>query len=158
MWRGLKEQGPCGRGGFRRIERLRRRAARIDHSITELLARTLITPLNAEDLRAVSVQLNRIIESLMEAAWQQSTVKAGSAPDLLINMYERAFRSSKHLIQAVSSMPDAAPVGAFAFELREAQRQVKRVQRGMIADLIERTSDPVEIMNWKRVYEWPLII
>ena len=68
MWQGLLVEGACGRGGFRRIERLWRRAARIDRLLTERLNRTFITPLDAEDIRTISSNVTGILESLKEAA------------------------------------------------------------------------------------------
>src|SRR5207248_1320050 len=108
MVRGLRDEGPCGRGGFRRIERLWRRVARIDRLLTEALKRTIITPLDAEDIRALSSDVTAILESLTEAAWEQANLQATSMPEMLTRMYERAYRSSQELVLAIASLPQAS--------------------------------------------------
>ena len=158
MWRGLRDYGPCRRGGFRKIERIWRRTRRIDRAITERLERTLITPLAAEDIRALSTRLNRILESLMEAAWKQSALRSGLVAGPLAEMYEKVFRSSKDLAGAVSSLPQGASIAQFTICLRENQRQVKQLQRSSVMELMAPGADPVEVMLWKHAYESPVAI
>jgi uncharacterized protein Yka (UPF0111/DUF47 family) len=156
MCRGLENDGSCGMEGFRKVERLRRRAGRIDRLITERLERTLITPLAPEDIRSISVRLTGILESLTEAAWHQSTLHAESVPDLLIGMYLWAFRSSLALVRAVSSLPQGKLVADSAWNLRGNLRQVKKFQRELIASLLlQQPPDPIELIRWKQVYAWP---
>jgi len=154
---GLRDQGPCGRGGFRKIERMWRRAVRIDRHLTGRLGRAIITPLDAEDIRALSSDLNGILKSLKEAAWEQSNLQAGAVPELLVNMYERAYLSSRGLLRAVSSLPQERPIAEFAKELSGHRRQVKLFQRELVASLMEQ-ADPIGIMAWKHIYDWPLTI
>ncbi len=157
MLRGLRDEGSCGRGGFRRIERLWRRAGRIDRHLTARLESAIITPLDAEDIRALSGYLNDILESLKAAAWEQSNLQAVAVPELLINMYERVYQSSRGLVRAVSSLPQEAPIAEFAKELSGHRRMVKQFQRELVAGLMEQ-ADPIGIIAWKQVYESPLII
>ena len=157
MLRGLRKQGPCGRGGFRKIERLWRRAGRIDRQLTARLERAIITPLDAEDIRALSSDLIGILESLKEAAWEQSNLQGVAVPELLTDMYERTYHSSQGLLRAVSSLPQEAPIAEFAKELSGHRRMVKQFQRELVAGLMEQ-ADPIGIITWKHVYEWPLII
>lgn len=157
MWRGLQAEGQCGRGGFRRIERLWRRAARIDRLLTAQLERTYITPLDAEDIRAISSNLTGILESLKEAAWQQANLKASSIPESLTSMYESVYHSSQGLLQAVASLPQETAIADFAKELSGNRRKVKQLQRQLVAGLMER-ADPIAIIAWKHVYDWPLTI
>jgi uncharacterized protein Yka (UPF0111/DUF47 family) len=157
MLRALQNQGLCGRGGFRRIERLWRRAARIDRLLTIQLKRTVITPLDAEDIRALSSNVTGILESLREAAWEQAGLPAASIPELLTSMYESAYDSSRGLLQAVVSLPQEAAIADFARELSGNRRKVKQFQRQLVAALMEQ-ADPVRILAWKHVYDWPLAI
>lgn len=158
MWRGLRDYGPCRRGGFRKIERIWRRTRRIDRAITERLERTLITPLAAEDIRALSTRLNRILESLTEAAWKQSALRSGLVAEPLIEMYERAFHGSKELAGAVSSLPQGASIPQFTLCLRENHRHAKQIQRSSVVDLMVPGADPIEVMLWKHAYELPVAI
>jgi len=157
MLRGLRDEGPCGRGGFRRIERMWHRAARIDRHLTSRLKRTIITPLDAEDIRSLSSDLTGILESLKEAAWEQSNLRAAAIPELLTSMYESVYHSSQGLLHAVSTLPQETAIADFARELSGHRRKVKQLQRELVASLMEQ-ADPVGIIAWKHVYDWPLTI
>ena len=157
MRRGLRKEGLCGRGGFRKVERLWLRAGRIERRITGQLELTLITPLDVEDIRKLSANLTRILESLKEAAWKQSILRAGPAPDLLTGIYESAYHSSKGLLRAVSGLPDWRAIAQFSLDLRTDQGNIKKLHRELVADLLEQ-ADPMAVMTWKSVYDDPLTI
>lgn len=158
MWRGMEDYGPCGRGGVRKIERLWRRARGIDRFVTARLECTLITPIDAEDIRTLSIQLNSILESLTKAAWEQSTLQVRSVPYPLTRMYERAFSVSKQLVQAVSSLPRGNPLTAFSLTLRDNRQKVRHCERTLLADLMEREADPIQLMKWRNIYQGPQTI
>jgi hypothetical protein len=80
-----------------------------------------------------------------------------SMPELLTRMYESAYHSSQGLLLAVESLPQEAAIADFAKALSGNRRKAKDLQRELVAGLMER-GDPILIIAWKHVYDWPLTI
>jgi uncharacterized protein len=128
----------------------------IVHEIMDLLGQTFITPLEGDEIRALTSRLDDVVDDL-EAA----------ADALLLYKVERPVPEAEHLarllLQMTQQMVQAMPLLAdkkrlpevqkYTVEINRLENEADRVLRMGLARLVEERSDWFELFRWKEILQ-----
>jgi hypothetical protein len=142
---------------FQTITDAERKGDFIVHEVHDLLIKTLITPLDQEDTRALSQAIDDVVDSIEELASllllykvEQPTAEARQLGALIVACAE-------HIHEAMPLLRDKKTFPALQThisELNRLEREADIVGRTALEKLVANSRhDWFEFMRWKEIYE-----
>jgi uncharacterized protein len=135
----------------RRLRDLEHQGDEITHRNNEL-NRTFITPFDREDIYALAVAIDDVIDLAEEAAdtivldgIEKITPEAQQMGDILI-------QSGQELVEAFDQLESRKDMARHWVRIHDLENQGDRVTRQAIGDLFRNTRDPIHVIKWKDVY------
>ena len=118
---------------------------------------SFITPFDPDDIRAIAIDLDDILDSLEGAAQYLVILELREAPEalqqfaeILVAMVDEIHRATKLLWD----LSNADEIQRCIVRISEHENQADSLYNTVIADLFKRNGrDPIEIMKWKEVYQ-----
>mgnify|MGYP001233755457 CR=1 FL=1 len=125
----------------------------ITHEITTKLNKSFITPFDREDIYALSVALDDVLDY----------VDAGARAILMYNIKEIT-EHAKHLAKviqsltieinsAVSMLSKPVNLNQHIVEIHRLENEADDVYFRAIGELFQKSNDAIEIIKWKELYE-----
>lgn len=125
----------------------------ITHEITTKLNKSFITPFDREDIYALSVALDDVLDY----------VDAGARAILMYNIKEIT-EHAKHLAKviqsltieinsAVSMLSKPTNLNQHIVEIHRLENEADDVYFRAIGELFQKSNDPMEVIKWKELYE-----
>lgn len=134
----------------------RRKDKRITQQITEELCRTFVTPLEREDIEALSLALYRI-PKIVEKIVERLSIYPGKLPvEGFIRQVELLNKSSEAVVEMVGRLRMGAklePVQALNERLQFCEGEADKVMLGLIKDLYVGPYDAKETMILQELFE-----
>jgi predicted phosphate transport protein (TIGR00153 family) len=129
----------------------------ITRQVFEALNTSFITPFDPDDIRAIAIDLDDILDSLEGAAQYLVILELREAPEalqqfaeILVAMVDEIHRS----LALVWDLSNAKGIHDGIVRISELENQADTLYNTVIADLFKRNGrDPIEIMKWKEVYQ-----
>lgn len=129
----------------------------ITRQVFEALNISFITPFDPDDIRAITIDLDDILDSLEGAAQYLVILELREAPEalqqfaeILVAMVEQIHRG----ITLVWDLSNTKEIQEAIVRISELENQADSLYNTVIADLFKRNGrDPIEIMKWKEVYQ-----
>jgi predicted phosphate transport protein (TIGR00153 family) len=129
----------------------------ITRQVFEALNTSFITPFDSDDIRAIAIDLDDILDSLEGTAQYLVILELREAPEalqqfaeILVAMVEEIHRS----LTLVWDLSNARAIHDGIVRISELENQADSLYNTVIADLFKRNGrDPIEIMKWKEVYQ-----
>jgi predicted phosphate transport protein (TIGR00153 family) len=129
----------------------------ITRQVFEALNTSFITPFDPDDIRAIAIDLDDILDSLEGVAQYLVILELREAPEalqqfseILVSMVEEIHKG----ITLVWDMSNARTIHEAIVHISELENQADSLYNTVIADLFKRNGrDPIEIMKWKEVYQ-----
>ncbi len=125
----------------------------ITHTIIDRLNRTFVVPLDREDIFALAKQLDDVLDwieasSARMAVYQipHSTPEARDLAHILVD-------ECTAIVEAVRNLRRLELVDASLQEINRLENLADHVQRDAIARLFATTTNPIDVIKWKEVYE-----
>lgn len=138
------------------ITEIEHRGDFIVHEVTNLLPRTLITPIDGDDIQRLVCVVDDALDAVQAAAVQMSIYQ--------ISEVKKAARRQAHLIVESAQQLDEAikqlhnknkydEVQACIVEINTLENNGDRVLHEAVSDLVEHRDDLFEFIRWKEIYE-----
>jgi predicted phosphate transport protein (TIGR00153 family) len=129
----------------------------ITREVFEALNTSFITPFDSDDIRAIAIDLDDILDLLEGTAQYLVILELREAPEalqqfaeILVAMVEEVHRG----ITLVWDLANAKAIHEAIVRISELENQADSLYNTVIADLFKRDGrDPIEIMKWKEVYQ-----
>jgi len=138
----------------RQIEEVEHRGDTITHDIIKKLNTTFITPIDREDILALSSSLDDIIDLIHAAATRIMLYKITKSTPQAKELGFLILKSVRELNKGISLMGKKMnEVYDHCVEVNSLENEADRVCRDAIADLFEHEKDPITILKWKEIYE-----
>lgn len=128
----------------------------IVHEALNLLSKTFITPLEADEIRAIVSSVDDVIDWIEDAAdalllyeVQEPIPEAKTLATLL-------YQSTEQIVQAMPCLRDKKNlprVKAYTVEINRLENEADRVLRAGLARLVRQRGDWFEFMRWKEILE-----
>lgn len=140
-----------------RLKQLEHDGDKITRAIFDALNSTFITPFDREDIRALTTDLDDILDylegmahSLVLFDLEESTEALRNFADILAEMA----REIDRLTALIWDLGNAPQIQESTVKISDLENQADRLYNQVIADLFRTPGrDPIEIMKWKEIYE-----
>jgi len=138
-----------------RIKELEHNGDAIAHNIFNTLDKTFITPLDREDISRLAASIDNILDSVDGAADRLVLFKIKKPTQYMAELtnYIKSSASEIHLLVGkLMNIKSASEIITHCRNISQCEHDADQVYRKAVAELFE-TSDPVEIMKMKEVYD-----
>jgi predicted phosphate transport protein (TIGR00153 family) len=138
----------------KRIKDVEHKADQLTHDIIKKLNKSFVTPLDREDIYALSAALDDILD-LIDASAQRIVMY--NVENTTPEAKELAFlilKSCQTIDKAVALLGGKhEPIAEYCVEVNALENEADRVCREAISRLFDEEKDPIQLIKWKEIYE-----
>jgi uncharacterized protein Yka (UPF0111/DUF47 family) len=138
------------------ITEIEHRGDFIVHETMDLLSRTFITPMDGDEIRALTSALDDVVDNIEAAAdalllykVEQPLPEAIELSRLLLQMAEQVAIA----VPLLAEKKRLSDVKQYTIEINRLENEADRVLRLALARLVEERSDWFELFRWKEILE-----
>jgi uncharacterized protein len=136
------------------IKRLEHECDEISHEILRGIDRTFITPIDREDIHDLATRLDDVLDYI-EAAAERLVVyrikEPTSACRAMAEVIVRIVEATDRTIRCLRTMDPG--FHEHAVEVNRLENSADNLLRDSLAAMFEASSDPIEVIKWKEIYE-----
>ena len=136
------------------IKDVEHKADQLTHDIIKKLNKSFVTPLDREDIYALSAALDDILD-LIDASAQRIVMY--NVENTTPEAKELAFlilKSCQTIDKAVALLGGKLePIAEYCVEVNALENEADRVCREAISRLFDEEKDPIQLIKWKEIYE-----
>jgi hypothetical protein len=136
-----------------KISFIEHRCDDITHKIKNELNETFITPIDREDIYALSHALDNIIDSIDVVANRVCLYKVKSNIEFGSQLSEILLEQSKILVEVIKHLEDHKNLFEKLVAIRKLETDGDVVFRRAISELFENEKDPIELIKKKEILE-----
>lgn len=137
------------------IKALETKGDEITHDIFTRLNQTFITPLDPEDIQALSVSLDNVLDGIEDAAHRMVVYHLDPVTPTMLELCEIVNQCAKSLQKAFEALDKKmSNVMEHCIEINRLENEADRLVRAAVADLFATEKDPIVIMKLKEVYDF----
>lgn len=141
-------------GSQKKIKDIEHKSDQITHDIIQKLNKSFVTPLEREDIYALSAALDDMID-LIDASSQRfimynvekPTQEAKELAFIILKSCEAVAKAVGHLGGKFEHM------AGHCVEVNALENEADRVCREAISKLFDEEKDPIQLIKWKEIYE-----
>jgi hypothetical protein len=139
----------------RKIKDVEHKGDLITHDIIQMLNKTFVTPLDREDIYALSSKLDDIIDLIDASAQRVIMYNVDSIPPEAKSLGFIILQSCYAVDKAVAMLGKKTNEQIFAacVEINALENEADRVSREAISRLFDEEKDPIQLIKWKEIYE-----
>ncbi len=147
---------------FGQAEMYRKRIAELEHDGDDVIHqtmdtvnRTFVTPIDAEDIRAIASRLDNIIDYTQGAAERLVLYQVKSPlPECieLVAVLQRTIRTADKAVHMLRDLSRRTEITTLCIEINSLENAGDKVYREALGYLF-RQGDPMELMRWKEIFE-----
>lgn len=125
------------------------------HEIFRKLSKTFITPLEREDIYALTVALDDILDLIDTAAQHLVTYHVTSITSEAKELAFIILKSCQTIEKAISLLGNKKldHILEYCVETNSLENEADRVRQAAISKLFAEETNPIELIKWKEIYE-----
>jgi predicted phosphate transport protein (TIGR00153 family) len=139
-----------------RLKALEHDGDQVTRHVFEALNSSFITPFDREDIRAIAMDIDDILDFLEGVGQSLVLFELHESPEalrqfaaILVSMVEEIDRATG----LVWNMANEKQIHEAIVHISELENQADTLYSTVIADLFKHVREPVEILKWKEVYD-----
>ena len=145
---------PDAKAKAERIRDIEHAGDTLTHEIVRRLNTTFITPIDREDIYAMASRLDDVLDLIDAVADRLLVYKIDRPTDGAIAMAKIIVKAAEETDRAVRSLRTLSPFyHKHAVEVNRLENEADRLLRDQLAALFEGTTDAIEVIKWKELYE-----
>ena len=125
----------------------------LTRSIIDRLNRTFVTPLDREDIHALAISLDDVMDAIDAAAAVMRLYKIQQVRQGARRLAEIVCDSMDRITEALGALEKRTGVLELAARVNQLEREADRVHQDAIVALFDHETDPITVIKWKEVYE-----
>jgi predicted phosphate transport protein (TIGR00153 family) len=123
-------------------------------SIIDRLNRTFVTPLDREDIHALAISLDDVMDAIDAAAavvrlYKITQVRAGAR-----RLADIVVESTDRITEALTALDKRHGVLELAARVNQLEREADRVHQDAIVELFDQEADPIKVIKWKEILDF----
>ena len=126
---------------------------RITHDIINRLNHTFVTPIDREDILALSSALDDIVDYTEEVADYLGLYKIEAPMDQAIKLAHVLKAASSQIAEAIPMLRGFRDISQYTVEINRLENEGDRISRDAVAALFDGGIDPMVVIRWKDVFE-----
>jgi predicted phosphate transport protein (TIGR00153 family) len=138
---------------WKKIKDLEHEGDRITHRTIRSLNQTFLTPIDAEDIHALTTALDNVMDAIAAAASRMVLFKIDRPTSQAQELCEIIVTSTEQLVKAVSHMPRLDDIDEYCIEINRLENAADDIYRKAIASLFENSAEPLDVIKWLDIYE-----
>jgi predicted phosphate transport protein (TIGR00153 family) len=145
---------------FRDVERnvteikfVEHRGDQIIHGLMTKLNKTFITPFDREDIHALGSSLDDVLDLIDSVASRMTMYKVTAVTPGARQLVRVVLHASEILVRAVAQLNKPENILEHCAQLTQLEKDADRIKGECIARLFENSTDPIEVIKWKEIYE-----
>lgn len=143
-------------GRFQKLTDAEHAGDHVTHQILEKLNKTFVTPLDREDIHALTIDLDDIIDSIELVADRLLLYRIERPTDLMISMVRLLERCCEQIDQAIPLLRNPRrmkEILAHSIEINRLENEADKLNRTALSSLFDHPRDVLEVIKWKEVYD-----
>ena len=138
----------------RQIEEIEHKGDILTHEIVKKLNTTFITPIDREDILALTSSIDDVIDLIHAAATRIMLYKIAEPTPQAKELGFLILKSTRELHRGITRLStEMDEVFEHCVEVNSLENEADRVCRDAIAQLFDQEKDPIYILKWKEIYE-----
>jgi predicted phosphate transport protein (TIGR00153 family) len=126
---------------------------RITHEILNRLNHTFVTPIDREDVLALTSALDDIVDYIEEVADYLGLYKIEAPMDQAIKLAEVIHKAARQIAEAIPRLRGFNDISEHTVEINRLENEGDRITREAIASLFDVGIDPMVVIRWKDLFE-----
>jgi predicted phosphate transport protein (TIGR00153 family) len=124
-------------------------------SIIDRLNRTFVTPLDREDIHALAISLDDVMDAIDAAAAVVRLYKITQVRVAARRLAEIICDSTDRITEALSVLEKQSQgVLELAARVNQLEREADRVHQDAIVALFDEERDPIAVIKWKEIFDF----
>ena len=148
---GPPEEMPLNAGIIRQLEH---EADEIAHQILTRLHKTFVTPIDPEDLQAITTAMDDVIDAIEDSSFRLVSYRIGPMPAGMTEFSETIEAACAHLRLAIRNLRGGKSFEAECIEINRLENSADDLQRRLVTDLFDSGADAVTVMKQKEIYDF----
>jgi predicted phosphate transport protein (TIGR00153 family) len=137
------------------IKALETKGDEITHDIFTRLNQTFITPLDPEDIQALSVSLDNVLDGIEDAAHRMVAYNLEPVTQTMLELCDIVNQCAASLRKAFEALDQKKDkVMEHCIEINRLENEADKLVRKAVADLFIHEKDPITIIKLKEVYDF----
>ncbi len=127
----------------------------LTHDVIKKLNKTFITPIDREDLHALVLALDDILDLIWAAADRLTVFKLDKTTKEGIKMSKDLHATVELVHKAIQKLKSKnySHVQEYCIEINKLENRIDRDFRNALGFLFDEIKDPILIIKWKEIYE-----
>ena len=126
---------------------------RITHDIIDRLNHTFVTPIDREDILALTSALDDIVDFTEEVADYLGLYKIEAPMDQAIELARVLLAAARQIAEAVPLLRGFRDISRHTVEVHRLENEGDRIAREAVASLFDTGIDPMVVIRWKDLFE-----
>jgi predicted phosphate transport protein (TIGR00153 family) len=135
------------------INNLEHRGDEVIHEIFTRLNQTFITPIDPEDIHALSSKLDDVMDGIEDAVHRMVAYKLDPIPPIVITLAEVINSCCSVLQKAFQALEKNEKLMVHCIEINRLENEADRLVRAAVAELFDKEKDPILVIKLKEIYE-----
>ena len=123
-------------------------------AIVEAVNRTFVTPLDREDIHALAISLDDVMDAIDAAAAVTRLYKIPQVRKGARRLAEIVCESMDRITEALLALEKRTGVLELAARVNQLEREADRVHQDAIVALFDQESDPISVIKWKEILDF----
>lgn len=128
----------------------------VAHSIIDHLNKTFITPFDREDIHALAVEIDDVIDMIHTIVNRIRVYKLPTSDKNLVQfavIIEESARALACAVKGLRNRKDCKEVNDACVEINRLENVGDNLRDETLAELFEKVKDPLLVIKWKEVYQ-----
>jgi len=138
---------------WKKLKDIEHEGDRITHRTIRSLNQTFLTPIDGEDIHALTTALDNVIDAIEAAASRMVLFKIDRPTPEALELCETIVTSTEQLVKAVSHMPRLDDIDEYCIEINRLENAADDIYRKAIGSLFSNGTSPLDVIKWLDIYE-----
>lgn len=134
------------------ISELEHQSDEIVHTVVVRLNKTFVTPVDREDIHAITSDLDDILDFIHGVAIRLDLFKIDQPTPQSVALSKVLERSAEIVKEGVKELPTFHDITPLRKQMQTLEKEGDAVYRKALADLFD-TGDAINIIKWKEIYD-----
>ena len=135
------------------IKAVEHKADQLTNEINTRIDRSFVTPIDREDIHALSTRLDDVIDLLDGTARRAEIFHIGEVRQPARQLSQLLVEATEHIQRGVNGIKRPKDVKACAVEVKRIEEEGDAVYHAAIGELFQGRPDPLDVIRWKEIYD-----
>ncbi|MHB8655466.1 MAG: DUF47 domain-containing protein [Terriglobia bacterium] len=135
------------------IKFIEHKGDQLTHGLMMKLNRTFITPFDREDIHSLGSSLDDVLDLVDSVADRIVIYKVKAVTPGAKQLVHVILHATEIMVKAVSQLHKPQNILEYCDQLTQLEKDADRIKGECIARLFEDSTEPIEVIKWKEIYE-----